>query len=43
MKIINKGCESKLEINVENYLMKKRICRENIVEIDTGMLKNITI
>ena len=34
MKIINKGFQNKSEINIENYLMKKRI-KENMEEIDT--------
>ena len=33
--IINKGCKSRLEMNIENYLMKKMIQKENMEEIDT--------
>ena len=43
MKIVNKSCENKTKIDIDNYLMKKRIYGENIVDIDTGILKNIAI
>ena len=34
MKITNKDCKSKQEINIENYLTKKKIQIGNIEEID---------
>ena len=35
MTTAKKICKSKLEINTENYLIKKLIEKENIEEIDT--------
>ena len=34
MKIIEKDCKSKQEINIENYLTKKRKSKKNMEEID---------
>ena len=34
MKIMKKDCENKQKINIENYLTKKKIKKENMEEID---------
>ena len=34
MEIIKKDCMSKQKINIKNYLMKKKMNKENIEEID---------
>lgn len=42
MKTIKKGCKTKHEINIENYLIKKKIWKENMEEIDIDIcLKKI--
>ena len=35
MKITKEDCKNKQEINIENYLRKKKIKKENMGEIDT--------
>ena len=34
MKITKKDCESKQKVNIENYLTRKKINKENMEEID---------
>ena len=35
MKITKQDCKNKHEINIDNYLMKKRISKENMLKINT--------
>ena len=35
MKITKQDCKNKHEINIDNYLMKKRIQKENMLKINT--------
>ena len=42
MKMTKKDCESKQEIDIENYLTKKKMKKENLEEIDVKIcLKKI--
>ena len=34
MKTLKKGCKNKLEINIDNHLIEKKIYKENIEETD---------
>ena len=34
MKITKKGCNNKPKINIKNYLMRKKIKKENLEEIN---------